>query len=78
MQKLMLKTGLFVFLFLLNLQLALVATHAALHPVHVVYWKSVLPTTPMPKAITGIIYPSKYIVTAFQTHPVLTYVYIYQ
>ncbi|KAG4389357.1 hypothetical protein GLYMA_06G081050v4 [Glycine max] len=38
------------------LNLALVATHAALHPVHVVYWKSVLPTTPMPKAITGILY----------------------
>ncbi|TKY74592.1 Dehydration-responsive protein RD22 [Spatholobus suberectus] len=37
------------------LNLALVATHAALPPE--VYWKSVLPTTPMPKAITDILYP---------------------
>ncbi|KAG5018755.1 hypothetical protein AAZX31_06G077700 [Glycine max] len=37
------------------LNLALVAIHAALPPE--VYWKSVLPTTPMPKAITDILYP---------------------
>ena len=36
------------------LNIALVATHAALPPE--VYWKSVLPTTPMPKAITDILY----------------------
>ncbi|KAL2346895.1 hypothetical protein Fmac_000895 [Flemingia macrophylla] len=37
------------------LNLVLVATHAALPPE--VYWKSVLPTTPMPKAITDTLYP---------------------
>nr|AFK44310.1 unknown [Lotus japonicus] len=38
------------------LSVLLVATsHAALPPE--LYWKSVLPTTPMPKAITDILYP---------------------
>ncbi|XP_061336501.1 BURP domain protein RD22-like [Gastrolobium bilobum] len=37
------------------LSLALVATHAALPPEF--YWKSKLPTTPMPKAITDLLYP---------------------
>lgn len=37
------------------MQLVLVATHAALPPE--LYWKSVLPTTPMPKAITDILHP---------------------
>ncbi|XP_061339319.1 BURP domain protein RD22-like [Gastrolobium bilobum] len=36
------------------LNLAVVATHAALPPEF--YWKSVLPTTPMPKAITDILH----------------------
>ncbi|RDX66213.1 BURP domain protein RD22, partial [Mucuna pruriens] len=39
------------------LSLALVATHAALPPE--VYWKSVLPTTPMPKAIAHTLYPGE-------------------
>ncbi|TKY58270.1 Dehydration-responsive protein RD22 [Spatholobus suberectus] len=37
------------------LNLALVVTHAALPPE--VYWKSKLPTTPMPKAIADILHP---------------------
>lgn len=37
------------------LNLVLVATHAALPPE--LYWKSMLPTTPMPKAITDILHP---------------------
>ncbi|KAI4337463.1 hypothetical protein L6164_015878 [Bauhinia variegata] len=37
------------------LALALVATHAALPPQ--LYWKSVLPTTPMPKAISDLLNP---------------------
>ncbi|BAT78301.1 hypothetical protein LR48_Vigan561s005700 [Vigna angularis] len=37
------------------LSLALVATHGALPPE--VYWKSVLPNTPIPKAVTDILHP---------------------
>jgi len=37
------------------LQLVLVATHAALPPE--LYWKSLLPTTPMPKAISETLHP---------------------
>lgn len=37
------------------LQVALVATHAALPPQ--IYWYSVLPNTPMPKAITDLLQP---------------------
>jgi len=37
------------------LQLAVVCTHAALPPQ--LYWKSVLPTTPIPKAITDTLSP---------------------
>jgi len=39
------------------MQLA-VATNAALSPEF--YWKSVLPTTPMPKAITDLLDPGQY------------------
>lgn len=35
-----------------------VATNAALSPEF--YWKSMLPTTPMPKAITDLLHPGKY------------------
>jgi len=38
------------------LQLALVATHAALPPE--LYWKSKLPTTQIPKTISDILHPS--------------------
>ncbi|KAI9191120.1 hypothetical protein LWI28_003897 [Acer negundo] len=37
------------------LTLALVASHAALSPE--LYWKSVLPNTPMPKAVTDLLHP---------------------
>lgn len=36
------------------LQLALVATHAAIPPE--LYWKSKLPTTQMPKSITDLLH----------------------
>ncbi|TXG62056.1 hypothetical protein EZV62_013419 [Acer yangbiense] len=42
-------------LFVTFLTLALVASHAALSPE--LYWKSVLPNTPMPKAVTDILHP---------------------
>jgi len=35
-----------------------VAASAALSPEF--YWKSVLPTTPMPKAITDLLHPGQY------------------
>ncbi|AES58801.2 putative BURP domain-containing protein [Medicago truncatula] len=41
----------------ISLNLALVATHAALPPE--LYWKSKLPTTQIPKAITDILHPRK-------------------
>ena len=40
------------------MQLALVGTNAALPPQ--LYWKSMLPTTPMPKAITNLLHPGQY------------------
>ncbi|KAK0571121.1 hypothetical protein LWI29_011443 [Acer saccharum] len=42
-------------LFVTFLTLALVASHAALSPE--LYWKSVLPNTPMPKAVTDLLHP---------------------
>ncbi|KAK3212919.1 hypothetical protein Dsin_017625 [Dipteronia sinensis] len=42
-------------LFFTFLTLALVASHAALSPE--LYWKSVLPNTPMPKSITDLLHP---------------------
>lgn len=42
-----------------KLQLALVATQASLTPE--LYWKSKLPTTPMPKAITDLLHSGEYI-----------------
>ncbi|KAK2661166.1 hypothetical protein Ddye_007699 [Dipteronia dyeriana] len=42
-------------LFVIFLTLALVASHAALSPE--LYWKSVLPNTPMPKSVTDLLHP---------------------
>ncbi|KAK0572015.1 hypothetical protein LWI29_024927 [Acer saccharum] len=42
-------------LFVTFLTLALVASHAALSPE--LYWKSVLPNTPVPKAVTDLLHP---------------------
>lgn len=50
------------------MQFALVATHGALPPE--LYWKSKLPTTPMPKAITDLLHPAGkyiYIIVSKQT-----------